>query len=404
MGAAYSVNRLIRRKMKVLWICGLPNVVRLKATNRVLSDTPTAAWSWILGHLPPPRDVELHIVCPVGGLVESRVDFDYGGAHWHCFRRERFELFFLWRRFACKIRSFVHKLAPDVIHGWGGETGCGLVATYLTKKAVVSVQGLLLMLFWQWFKLKSERPKINFKTRIMWLCEKSTYRRANILLVESAASQAGLKKHYGYDSVIIPHPLRREFLEADLSIRDRLVLAPIKFLYLGSLIARKGAIDALKAFAMLSRDESKLVMIGEGEDRSVIEDIISQTRLTDRVELCGTLSADEITKEFLSAQFFLLPSYGDTGPTALKEALASGLYPICYRNSGPEDLIMHYGCGELVSTGDIVALSETMNRCASAVSDCVRHSFLVSSGVRSELSPNVIWSQLKKIYAKQEPA
>lgn len=390
--------------MKVLWICGLPNVVRLTATNKVLSETPTAAWSWILGHLPPPKDIELHVVCPVGGLIEPRVDFDYGGAHWHCFRRERFELFFLWRRFARKIRSFVHTLAPDVIHGWGGETGCGLVSTYLTKKAVLSVQGLLLLLFWQWLKLKGEKPKINFKTRIMWLCEKMSYRRANILLVESAASQAGLKKYYGHDGVMIPHPLRREFLEADLANRNGLISAPIKFVYIGNLIARKGAIDALKAFAMLAQTESKLIMIGEGDDRVIIENIIVQKGLSDRVILRGTLSAEEITKEFLDAQFFLLPSYGDTGPTALKEALAAGLYPICYKNSGPEDLIIRYGCGELVSTGDIVALSETMNRCVCGVADCVRHSISAARGVRSELSPNVIWSQLKKIYAKQEPA
>lgn len=390
--------------MKVLWICGLPNVVRLKATNRVLSDTPTAAWSWILGHLPPPKDVELHIICPVGGLVEPRVDFDYGGAHWHCFRKERFEFFFLWRRFARKIGTFVGALAPDVIHGWGGETGCGLVATYLTKNAILSVQGLLLLLFCQWLELTGERLRINLRTRIMWLCEKMAYRRANTLLVESAASRAGLKKYYGHDGIVIPHPLRREFLEGDLSCRDRLALAPIKFVYIGSLIARKGAVDALKAFAMLSREDAKLVMIGEGEDRVVIEDIISQQRLSDRVLLLGTLSADEIATEFLSAQFFLLPSYGDTGPTALKEALASGLYPICYRNSGPEDLITYYGCGELVRTGDMVALSETMNRCVSAVSDCVRHSLSVSSGVRSELSPEVIWSQLKKVYAQKEHA
>lgn len=389
--------------MKLLWICGLPNVVRLTATQRVLSETPTAAWSWILGHLPPPTDVELHIVCPVGGLIESRVDFDYGGAHWHCFRRERFELFFLWRRFARKISSFVHKLAPDVIHGWGGETGCGLVATYLTKKAVVSVQGLLL-LFWELLKRKDERRRISFRTRIMWLCEKATYRRANILLVESRASQAGLKRCYGHDGIIIPHPLRREFLEIDLACRVSLIAAPIRFVYLGSLTERKGAVDAIKAFAMLSRKDAKLIMIGDGEDKVAIEKIILQERLLNRVIVRGTISADKIAQEFLEAQFFLLPSYVDTGPTALKEALSSGLYPICYKNSGPEDIITHYGCGDLVSTGDVVALSETMNRCVSAVPDCVRHSLSKARDVRFELSPNGIWVQLKTIYAKQETA
>ena len=85
--------------MKVLWICGLPEDVRLNATPSELTAVKGAAWSWILGHLPPPKDIELHILCPVRGLLEKRVDFEYLDAHWHCFRQKRFELSFFWLRF-----------------------------------------------------------------------------------------------------------------------------------------------------------------------------------------------------------------------------------------------------------------------------------------------------------------
>ena len=93
--------------MKVLWICGLPNEVRLNGFKECLSPVPTAAWSWILGHLPPPNEVELHILCPVRGLIELEVHFDYQGAHWHCFRQKRFEQAFFWFRFIWTIRSLV---------------------------------------------------------------------------------------------------------------------------------------------------------------------------------------------------------------------------------------------------------------------------------------------------------
>ena len=51
-------------KLKVLWICGLPRQVQ----NDVLGGKDHGAhadWSWVMGHLPPPDNVELHIACRV---------------------------------------------------------------------------------------------------------------------------------------------------------------------------------------------------------------------------------------------------------------------------------------------------------------------------------------------------
>ena len=207
--------------MKVLWICGLPNDVRLNACDKVLSLTPTAAWSWILGHLSPPDGMELHIVCPVGGLYAKRVDFEYNGVYWHCYKRHRFELPLLWIRFYFQIKGFVKNLKPDIIHGWGGETGCGRVATLLSRRAIVSVQGLLLLLYWQLSMLgNGMTAKASAKTRLAWLVEKMTYRKADKLLVESMASMRGLKEYYGMDGELVPHPLRDAFLRFDLPMRS----------------------------------------------------------------------------------------------------------------------------------------------------------------------------------------
>ena len=196
--------------MTILWICGLPEEV---CKVHPVTDVPSAAWSWVVGHLPPPKDVELHIICPVFGMKEREVHFVHGGAQWHCFRLKRREPLFLRLRFYWSIRAFVKKLKPDVVHGWGGESGCGLLATYCSPFAVVSVQGLLRMLCAnarQWHIQVPEMGSVSawFRRRM----ENRTYRRAHCLLVESETAREGLRTLYGLDAEVVPYPLRPGFV------------------------------------------------------------------------------------------------------------------------------------------------------------------------------------------------
>ena len=82
----------------------------------------------------------------------------------------------------------------------------------------------------------------------------------------------------------------------------------------------------------------------------------------------------------------------------MKEALACGLYPICYDNSGPKDLIGRYGCGELVETGDIGALTAAIGMCVREVGACVARGLIAAQKVRSELSSEHVWNELLKVY------
>ena len=383
--------------MKVLWICGLPNEVRLNGYKEVLSSCETPAWSWILGHLPPPSDVELHVLCPTVGLVRKHVEFEFCGAHWHCFDRKPFWKILATVNYLWRIKRFVRKLSPDIVHGWGGETGFGFAAAMLTKKAVVSVQGLLLLLrYGASAKFMKKKNSLRF-ARMMWR-EKQTYRRARVLLTESKAAQKSLQELYGFKSELVPHPLRHQFLESSLENRFSLVLQPPKFVFVGSLIDRKGAMDALVAFEKLRIAEARLIFVGSGPEQNQIERYVKGHLLDQVVLVRNSLSPDEIVKEFEDAQFFILPSYGDTGPTALKEAISSGLYPICYDNSGPRDLITHYGCGSLCKTGDMESLTENVDKCVRNMEDCVKMACEAATRVREELYPMAIWSKLIKIY------
>lgn len=388
--------------MKIVWICGVPNEVRQVGCGHSISTLPTAAWSWILGHLPPPDGVELHVLCPVMRLEGELVEFDYLGVHWHCVRQENHEIFFLWRRMLKKMKPIVERINPDVIHGWGGETGCGYLATLLSRRAVVSIQGLLLL-----YKIlvPGESRRIGLKQRIRRLffdyVERKSYSRAAKRHCESVLSKDALAKYYhGLGSTVIPHPLRTEFLERPKGREELCEKAP-RFLFVGQLVDRKGSFDAIKAFEQAEIKDGVLVMVGSGDQEGAIKNYITEHHLEERIILKSGLSATDLVREMLASQFFLLPTYGDTGPTALKEALAQGLYPICYYNSGPYELINRY-LGTLVPTTDIEGLASALKSCVARQTELVHRSEEVSKRVRVDHSPTQIWKELLSLYKEEE--
>ncbi len=386
--------------MRIAWICGLPNEVRLKGCGRELSPVPTAAWSWILGHLPPPTGVELHILCPVMGLEAERVDFDYLGVKWHCVRQDNYEMFFFWRRVLKKMRPIVNEIKPDVIHGWGGETGCGYLATRLTRHACVSIQGLLLLLY------AALMPEEHAARKGLKWCAKrvfqelidiSSYKSARMRFCESHLAKDALAKYYGgLDSLVIPHPLRKEFLEPSLK-RGGLESTNVQCLFVGALLDRKGAMDAVKAFRAADVAGAKFVMIGSGPLKDQILSYARQEGKCGQVEILDQCTPDQIVAQMKKSQFFLLPTYADTGPTALKEALSQGLYPICYDNSGPKELVGRY-CGRLVPTAGVAALESAIRDLSMRVGTCIQEGGKASQVIRQDLAPKTVWRQLLVAY------
>ena len=379
--------------MKVLWFCGLPDDVRKYGARRVLSETPAAAWSWVLGHLPPPPSVELHILCPVQGKCDSSEDhFEYKGAIWHCFPQYRRELLFLWRRFYFSIRKFVVQLNPDVVHGWGGETGCGLLATLVSSHSVVSVQGILPML-WQIERKKTFR----LADRFLAICEKSAFKNAGICLTESVTACKALETIFMRKGIVVPHPLRAAFLKSSFSQTSQ--KRRMSFFACCRFDLKKGALDILSAFKMV-RKPIRLVICGAGWSESVINEYVDNTEIRSRIVVLPYCDEYQLTGEMAKCSFFVLPSYCDTGPTALKEAISQGLYPICYDNTGPHELVTKY-TGRLVPTGDVTALASAMESVVEdvdSVQDAVGDAAI---RIRHDLSPEIVWGKLLEIYKDQ---
>jgi glycosyltransferase involved in cell wall biosynthesis len=378
--------------MKILWICGLPRQVQAEALNGV-NFGAHAAWSWILGHLPPSSKVELHIACPTTKGPWAGRSFEYQGATFHLVRclPGRLQSGFLLD--PLMFRPLVKKIKPDVVHGWGTEDSYSIIAQQLApKRCVVQVQGLI-------NGYRDFLPD-SWGIKYVALRERCSLKKAKTVFVESGFSAELSRPYCGSKTRIVQvdHPLRSDFLTAvpgDGTSKS--------ILFVGSICDRKGYADAIKAFSALGETDWTLRLVGGGSqaDTDELKRLISKAPKPESIVHIPHATPEKITELMQVSSIFLLPSKMDTGPTALKEALAMGLWPVCYDNSGPKEYVSRFQYGSLAKTGDVDALSAVLNQAVQErpwVEGNLRAT--VIQQVRHELCAATIWEQLIRHYRR----
>ena len=77
-----SVSQAATRNRRILWLSGLPAVVQEKALGGE-NHGSHASWSWIVGHLPPPAHVDLHVGWLWPGGTHRKSALSSKGATFH---------------------------------------------------------------------------------------------------------------------------------------------------------------------------------------------------------------------------------------------------------------------------------------------------------------------------------
>ena len=109
---------------------------------------------------------------------------------------------------------------------------------------------------------------------------------------------------------------------------------------------------------MRKKIPSRLLLIGDGPDRSVAEWLAVQKGIHDDVLFLG--KQDQIYEKLSIADIMLLPSELESFGLAALEAKASEVVPISTRAGGIPEVIDHGASGYLAEVGDV----ETMSRYA----------------------------------------
>lgn len=130
----------------------------------------------------------------------------------------------------------------------------------------------------------------------------------------------------------------------------------------GRLSPNKGFIELIDAFALI-RDDTKLnlVILGEGVDRSRLEERVRKLSLGNRVFLPGAVNNPY--SWMANAKLFVSSSHFEGLSNVIIEALACGCPVVatdCF--TGPKEILKNGRYGELVPVGDSTAMAKAIQR------------------------------------------
>ena len=119
----------------------------------------------------------------------------------------------------------------------------------------------------------------------------------------------------------------------------------LEFLFVGRLVPFKCPSIAIAAFGaspLLRRH--RLLVVGDGPDRGLLEEQVRSLGLESTVELFGARSNANVAELMQSADVFVFPSIREAGGQAVVEAMASGLPCVIIDYGGPGDVVTNE-CG-----------------------------------------------------------
>ncbi|MEO5705652.1 MAG: glycosyltransferase family 4 protein [Alteraurantiacibacter sp.] len=213
---------------------------------------------------------------------------------------------------------------------------------------------------------------------------------ADHIVVNSAWAQEGLERA-GVDRCkirVVPLAYAAPPPTARPPAPDRFTAArPLRVLFLGSLIARKGIFELLEAARLLAGQHVELHLVGPGGE-ALHERLSNLPNVTDH----GAVARQHVHAHFARADLFVLPTHSDGFALTQLEAQAHGLPVIASRHCG--DVVRDGVNGLLLPEVSGVALTAAIARYLADPALLAAHAAQARPAVGA-FAPDVVLDQLQ---------
>jgi N-acetyl-alpha-D-glucosaminyl L-malate synthase BshA len=159
----------------------------------------------------------------------------------------------------------------------------------------------------------------------------------------------------------------RNFVNCDVYVRNPSLVAQMRpqfagpeeklLVHLSNFRPVKRILDVVETFARVVRAvPSRLLLIGDGPDRSAAEHLALQHGIQDRIHFLG--KQDNVNELLPLADLMLMPSEMESFGLAALEAMACGVPAIATRVGGVPELIDDGVNGRLLEVGDVEGMAQ----------------------------------------------
>lgn len=277
-------------------------------------------------------------------LVTKKKVIKNNGQFFHILPRGSIKIsqatFYIYKRL--QISQEIDSINPDIVHAWGTEVEYAICASYLKRKKILSVQGILTAL--------EQRTKINSFEKRQIPFEKKALQRFDLLTSESPWGIARIKElvplahieHWEY----APHP---SFYEIKRTPSDKPTC-----LMAGTDTPVKNVDAAIKVFSSPELSHVTVYLAGVNPAH--------HPGLPPNILALGGIDRNAMQKLLASSWCLLHPSFADSSPNIVKEARIIGLPCIVSSESGGTQYVKENKSGYIVSPHDIQAMIDSIKK------------------------------------------
>lgn len=187
--------------------------------------------------------------------------------------------------------------------------------------------------------------------------------------------------------------------------------SPYRLMTVARIVPKKGLSTVYQALAQLMRNDVDFyhTLIGDGDDRQAVLQLMDKLGLSDRCRWLGTLPHDEVLAEFRRSDLFVLgcrlASDGDRDgiPNVFMESMAMGVPVVGTAVSAIPELITHETTGLLVASDDPGAMADAVMR---LLTDRPLRSRIIKAArerVTRHFDNQVLGHALVDIYRREQP-
>ncbi|MFT6918365.1 MAG: glycosyltransferase involved in cell wall biosynthesis [Cognaticolwellia sp.] len=169
------------------------------------------------------------------------------------------------------------------------------------------------------------------------------------------------------------------------------------FTFMGELSGRKGIVDLINAFALTSNDNSRLLIAGNGDTRS-LQKLCSELDISHKVEILGWVDKQQKINLLKRTDVVVLPSYAEGLPMSILEAMSIGLPVITTPVGSVQDAITHNVHGLLVEAGNVSQITSAINELSYDIDKRVRLGNMGKVKFLENFKDDVVAKKLSEYY------